>query len=551
MGLTPKNKTKSEQGLSPESVDGVAINSASIQDLSDNLDGNLKALNFSTEFVDSIGNAVPANNTVTPTKTTFFSEGIPDGLVEIIEGKGVSISSMYDDPDRYAIKIKMNEPFLNIRVGNIECDEYGDTGNDYGLMANADNSKISHVLIKNGECIWVNQSLTEKYLLVSCLNSSPIDITYIDMDEDSTQRIPSEYLNMPSDLFEESENLINPIHCLDGYGIYVGSGMTTDKDLATLSNPIKIVGDKIYSNKYGADCFAGCYDADGFLVSNRVTMYSAETNLPVGTKYILASIYTSFGVADWAISEDPAKLENRFALNSDYINLGEAITTKTLTKGWKNIVADSYGDSQTSGGTWQALIADYFGLTCFTHGVGGSRMSGTADEAMWQDARINALNELAELQLWMAGTNDAHQSATIGTISRDNFDTNTFVGAYNVAISKAYYKYLKQATGFYASNGVDYSGVVQVTNAVDIRLILIGVYYNDSLKEGLEPYTNAVKEIADLWGLPFADVYHEAGVNEMNADLFFGVDKVHGNTANSDRIASVIIGRMNATEKLY
>jgi len=33
MGLTPKNKTKSEQGLNPESVDGIAMNSASIQDL--------------------------------------------------------------------------------------------------------------------------------------------------------------------------------------------------------------------------------------------------------------------------------------------------------------------------------------------------------------------------------------------------------------------------------------------------------------------------------------------------------------------------------------
>jgi len=36
MGLTPKNKTKSEQGLNPESVDGVATNSESVQNLASN-----------------------------------------------------------------------------------------------------------------------------------------------------------------------------------------------------------------------------------------------------------------------------------------------------------------------------------------------------------------------------------------------------------------------------------------------------------------------------------------------------------------------------------
>lgn len=37
----------------------------------------------------------------------------------------------------------------------------------------------------------------------------------------------------------------------------------------------------------------------------------------------------------------------------------------------------------------------------------------------------------------MGGTNDSAQGVTIGEMSRDNLDTSTFVGAYNVLLRQA------------------------------------------------------------------------------------------------------------------
>lgn len=84
----------------------------------------------------------------------------------------------------------------------------------------------------------------------------------------------------------------------------------------------------------------------------------------------------------------------------------------------------------------------------YNHGIGGTRISGNDSNAMWQDSRINALNDDIDCLLIMGGTNDGAQGVTIGDMSRDNVNTDTFVGAYNVLLSKVFYKYYRLGSGY-------------------------------------------------------------------------------------------------------
>ena len=93
------------------------------------------------------------------------------------------------------------------------------------------------------------------------------------------------------------------------------------------------------------------------------------------------------------------------------------------------------------------LLKSYLGASnIYNRGIGGTCIGGSGANAMWQDVRINALEKDIDCLLIMGGTNDSAQGVTIGEISRDNLDTSTFVGAYNVLLSKVYCKYYHLGT---------------------------------------------------------------------------------------------------------
>lgn len=149
---------------------------------------------------------------------------------------------------------------------------------------------------------------------------------------------------------------------------------------------------------------------------------------------------------------------------------------------------------------------------------------------MWQDVRINALEKDIDCLLIMGGTNDSAQGVTIGEISRDNLDTSTFVGAYNVLLSKVYCKYYHLGT---------YEGITQTTEVKPIKIMLATpIYCNDPTYGNMDNIAEAVRGIANMWGIPVADQHAKSGINAVTAELYLA-DNVHPNDEGGKRVANV------------
>jgi hypothetical protein len=159
----------------------------------------------------------------------------------------------------------------------------------------------------------------------------------------------------------------------------------------------------------------------------------------------------------------------------------------------------------------------------------------------------------------MGGTNDVVMSLDVNDSDFviTNFDTDNFVGAYNVMLSKIYYKYLMQDTGYYDGD-IDYSGVDQVTTAKNIKILIITppkMFYNYAWTTGTEEFAGYVKRIADLWGIPCVDANSEMEINDINKDLYWThqttPDYVHFSPLGHENLAMLIIDKLNRIEPLF
>lgn len=195
----------------------------------------------------------------------------------------------------------------------------------------------------------------------------------------------------------------------------------------------------------------------------------------------------------------------------------------------KNICA--FGDSITAQAKWYEPLKSYLGASnIYNRGIGGTCIGGSGANAMWQDVRINALEKDIDCLLIMGGTNDSAQGVTIGEISRDNLDTSTFVGAYNVLLSKVYCKYYHLGT---------YEGITQTTEVKPIKIMLATpIYCNDPTYGNMDNIAEAVRGIANMWGIPVADQHAKSGINAVTAELYLA-DNVHPNDEGGKRVANV------------
>lgn len=220
----------------------------------------------------------------------------------------------------------------------------------------------------------------------------------------------------------------------------------------------------------------------------------------------------------------------RFIEPDNYIKeeLIPELSTGHLTNWWNLKTGDSLGDSLTGQGFFQSWTRRYFGLTEFAnHGVGGSKLSGSDIDStrpsMWKDERINALNANADFITVLGGQNDGN--VEIGELSKNNKDTNTYVGALNTIIDKIY----------------DRCGD-------DIIIILCCPFWVPSEGDNGTRFVtlgNAVKVVAQLHGLPVADFGGLCGADYNTANRYWGTDKTHPiELFYKEKIAPILISTM-------
>lgn len=221
--------------------------------------------------------------------------------------------------------------------------------------------------------------------------------------------------------------------------------------------------------------------------------------------------------------------------------------------------ASFLGDSLTangSGSQYIGYVKDGLGLSN-THncGIGGTRVSSgdNTSNSFWTDNRVNSLSLDSDCLFIMGGTNDApYTSVQDSDFTIDNHDTNNFVGAYNVLISKVLYKYLKLSSGYYSD--IDYIGVTQVEESKPyFRIILITPPKRfDSLSnlQNVETFADYVIRIAEMWGIPVCDVNHQMNMNMINRASYWthqtDPDWVHFDSNAHRELANIVIGKIKS-----
>lgn len=195
----------------------------------------------------------------------------------------------------------------------------------------------------------------------------------------------------------------------------------------------------------------------------------------------------------------------------------------------------SFGDSITYRGGWQEPIINELGLIHTNCGIGSTSLSGSGNNAYWQDVRLNVIKENEpDILTILGGANDLVQ---VGVIGDDNDfetkNTNTFIGAYayiieNLLTWKPNLQIIILGTTYAHNDGTDYSDSVTYTD-----------------------YSNASKLVAEYYGLPFVDLHSETGFNKftMNNTPFniYSNDNIHPNAEGCKKISTLVLSKMKET----
>lgn len=192
----------------------------------------------------------------------------------------------------------------------------------------------------------------------------------------------------------------------------------------------------------------------------------------------------------------------------------------------------SLGDSITARETWQSYVVNELGLVHTNCGIGSTCLSGTSATAFWQDARLDAVKEAdPDIVTILGGANDL---VTVGVIGYESDlvskNTNTFIGAYSYIIDnllswKPSLEIMILATTWAHDNGAEFTD---------------NVTYGD--------YASACERVAKWYGIPYVDLYHNAGFNQYTlgdgVNAVYSSDHIHPNSAGGKKIASLVIAKI-------
>ncbi len=512
------------------------------------------------------------DGTITPLKTTFFTKS--DIEYEIVEGKRLNANNIVADDNAFTVFIKIpDKPFAWISVtpsnttypfgsgtrtaGSLICDISKQSLGSYGFTDNNRNlCVLSGGKVKNHD--------GAAYFAVSYTLGTEFDIKIAGIDTHNDSEIPVSQTELSNDFFIGGKNLIHELCNVQ----YAPTNDRWGYNKLKSTNFFEVSNGKTYYHN-GKYIYLYLFDEDYNYISGVDNIASGKAlDIADNVKYAYAystvdgNINDSLWFADTDLSRDtytPDKI-----VNPKYVNLNN-IKRKEI-KNWYNgkrvsFLGDSLTDSGT-GGFYINNLNDYFGFSVITKSAkGGTFVSGETTAygaAFWQDERVNQLDLDSDIVFVMGGTNDANNNVSLGSPDISNCDTKTFYGAYHVLISKLIYKYYKLDTGYYAEQGIDYSGVTQTDTAKPIQIFLIAPPYmlnSESQYNKTPAYAEAVIEIGKLLGCPVCDTRANSGVNLYAREYYKGYrngnyDYTHVSPEAHKQWAKVIIGKMLEVEPI-
>lgn len=527
---------------------------------------------------------------VTPRKTAFMTTKLIDNCV-ILENKKIkSVSGTYglnDDTSGFVLLIplsiatvyRFNYPKTDTRYAwfntskqyiNSATESYSDL---YGLSS----SSVKYTISVSSVYIGVN------FDYVTVNSSSLIDVNTLKVSDNKSGLSEDFYpFSLKKGVMTSSLNSIDKDKWIYGIKNYSSDTLITGSDVY-IHELIEVEQNvKYYTNIGNNDSTTVqflCLDADLNIVStlvydstgyaNKVGITITDSTIKYITPKISSAYYTTNSASMWFSKYDMDLYKETFeygkVFNPAYLR-GLYDSVRIIPQNTSYYYRDKnisfLGDSLTalgSGSIYAISTARALGFNSYqNYGIGGTAVEvGIISDqyvanntCMVSDYRVGQISENTDYLVIMAGTNGIGE---LGDLSTDNYDVTTFVGAYNVMLSKIYYRFGQ--AGFYS--GITYTGVTKASIAKDIKIIIItppNAFGTDPISANkLNTRGEALKIMCDLWGLPILDSKIVMQMNVFNKTLSFNniyADSTHFNIRAHKELANGLVGLFRSIEPI-
>lgn len=327
---------------------------------------------------------------------------------------------------------------------------------------------------------------------------------------------------------QTGKNLLNPNDRNFVTGGYWDQNGAYNSDVNYVqSGFIKIDPSKNYTASYNS-AFVVWYDEyKNILGETSSTSFAANGYVtPIAGSYYARFINVLSNLATWQVEQASAPTTYeayRIAIKDSYLPAFAA----NLLNGEK---ITSYGDSITYFNLWQPYVASYFNLTHTALGVVSSTLALVpAYEATYpcfvNEARIQAIKDSdPDIVTILGGANDLARSVAIGTDSEFTAALNSknkenFKGAYSFLIETL------------------------LTWKPSLEIIILSTMQSSNYD--YNTYSDACRDVAYFYSLPFVDLNNGSGISKFNGAQYFS-DGIHPNVAGAKRIASLVIDKLKS-----
>ena len=259
-----------------------------------------------------------------------------------------------------------------------------------------------------------------------------------------------------------------------------------------------------------------------------------KSNMP--TEYLPYGIITEGGHFTDYTDEHIREIASEFATEKGSWYKGKKLCT--------------FGDSITAMGYWQPFVKNYFGFSTVTNcGIGGTTVhnngaNDSSGNATWMcsDYRINQIPSDSDVILIMGGMNDWYTELEIGTIalgSTQTADDKTFVGAYQIMLSKIAKKF---PNSMIVCLTVTNSRVWQYGTNPDNPPVNWG--------KTLRDFADATIKVANTYSVKCIDVNAECGISFTNQSDYCEDGTHPNNTTGAKAIANSVINGLKRFEPI-
>lgn len=248
--------------------------------------------------------------------------------------------------------------------------------------------------------------------------------------------------------------------------------------------------------------------------------------IPKGVNYIKVTYRTSTN----------NKYLNKGEYNYGYIKPGVTIY-KQLSKlnGLKwNVLGDSITSTDYVTPNWWQMISNETGIIVNNYGVSGtsiSKMDTTSSAGLSFVERFESMSDDADLITVMGGTND--YKAIMG--EWDSTDIKTFCGALNVLMIGLLNKYPGKRVAFFLPiQQRDYR-----SNSKNMNTLFNNLTSTSKLGDH-ELRTYIIKLKCEQYGIPYLDLFYNSGINGVDDNKVYYIDRLHPSDIAQNRMKSVI-----------